>query len=114
MLRGMRVRKSAKLALILPVLLILFSLDRPHVNSISEAQDRSDSAWITGAVYDSQNQPVEGVGVTLTAGSREVILAEAKTQPNGYYSISIPEVFPDEVMLNPEVVEGIKGFLTSK
>ncbi|MFN2177600.1 MAG: SLC13 family permease [Anaerolineales bacterium] len=95
-------RKSTKLILILPVVFILFGMVCTHVKGISEAQVKSDAAWITGAVYDSQNQPVEGVEVTLTMGSQEDSLAEVKTQPNGYYSISVPEYIPDGAGLNFE------------
>ena len=86
----MIVNKTKKLLVFLPVILIFFCLDCTFAYKVSQAQEESAAAWITGDVYDAQNQPVEGVEVTLVGGNQENTLAVVETQANGNYSLSIP------------------------
>jgi Na+/H+ antiporter NhaD/arsenite permease-like protein len=59
-------------------------------------------ALLTGAVYDRQDQPVRDAAVTLHGGQGNEPLAEAITQPDGRYALTLPETFPDDLEVQIE------------
>ncbi len=63
------------------------------------AQEASSETWITGNVADRQNQSVEGVIVRLMASGERENLAEAITQPDGRYTLVVPDQIPNSIML---------------
>jgi len=67
-----------------------------------EAQDIRSIAWVSGTVYDKQNQPVVGAHVILTGGMNETNLIEASTQEDGRYTLAIPENVPDPLTIHIE------------
>jgi Na+/H+ antiporter NhaD/arsenite permease-like protein len=68
----------------------------------SRAQEPTPEPLVSGAVHDTQNQPVEGAEVTLrTLGSVEP-LAEATTQSNGRFALAVPEVVPNTLVVHIE------------
>jgi Na+/H+ antiporter NhaD/arsenite permease-like protein len=67
-----------------------------------KAQDIQSIAWITGTVYDKQNQPVSGALVELIGGDNQEKLVEASTQKDGRYTLAIPDEFPDSLTIHIE------------
>lgn len=67
-----------------------------------EAQDIQSIAWITGTVYDKQNQPVSSALVELIGGDNQEKLVEASTQKDGRYTLAIPDEFPDSLTIHIE------------
>ncbi|MBE2223293.1 MAG: citrate transporter [Anaerolineae bacterium] len=66
---------------------------------------------ITGAVYDSQDQPVADALVSLHEANNDEALTETLTQPNGRYSLTLPETIPNQLTVwverehfQPEIV----------
>jgi hypothetical protein len=57
---------------------------------------------LTGAVHDRQSQLVEGAQISLRARGDEGLLAEATTQADGRYALSLPLQLPDELVLHVE------------
>ncbi len=66
----------------------------------SQAQTSADAPWITGAIFDSQNQPVEGAKISLIEG--EQTLAEGLSQADGRYSLPVPNQIPATLTLHIE------------
>ena len=54
-------------------------------------------ALLTGSVYDSQGQPVEGASVALHTAQPGEALSEAVTQSNGLFALLLPEAIPDSL-----------------
>jgi Na+/H+ antiporter NhaD/arsenite permease-like protein len=61
----------------------------------SEAQAPASDWRIEGDVRDRQGQAVEGARVALIAPGGDQPLAEAVTQPDGRYVLSVPAAIPD-------------------
>jgi Na+/H+ antiporter NhaD/arsenite permease-like protein len=67
-------------------------------------------ALLTGVVLDRQGQPVPGATVTLHRGqagpepgqAESEPLAEAISQPDGRYALSLPETFPNDLTVHIE------------
>ncbi len=57
----------------------------------SHAQESAGSHLVTGSVYDRQGQPVVDAQVTISTAHKSNPLAEATTQPDGRYTLSLPE-----------------------
>ena len=79
------------------------------VSPRTQAEGPTPSPLVTGRVHDRQNQPVEGAQVTLTAGAdsgppghESTPVAQATTQPNGRYTLSLLEAIPDLLTLHIE------------
>ena len=51
----------------------------------------ADSAVLTGRVFDSQGQPVEGARVTLRSIENDRAIMEATTQADGSYGLAWPD-----------------------
>jgi Na+/H+ antiporter NhaD/arsenite permease-like protein len=79
--------------------LITIGLMLIWVNGRTQALEISSIAWVTGSVYDKQNQPVVGAKVTLYDNENKEILVEAHTQKDGRYTLAIPEEIPDVLMI---------------
>jgi Na+/H+ antiporter NhaD/arsenite permease-like protein len=62
------------------------------------AQEISEQTLITGRVIDAQNQPVEGVILTLE--SADEILAEAETQHDGSFWLPAPKNLDSNLRIN--------------
>lgn len=75
-------------------LFIGFGLAFFWITGKSQAQTGTDSTWVTGAIFDKQNQPVEGASVSLTQGGGGEALSEGISQPDGRYSLPLPEEIP--------------------
>jgi Na+/H+ antiporter NhaD/arsenite permease-like protein len=60
------------------------------------------SLLIAGGVQDRQGQPVEGAQVTLRTAQRSAPVAQAVTQPDGRYVLSLPPNIPDTLIVHIE------------
>ncbi len=67
-----------------------------------EAQDEPQGPLIVGKLQDSQSQPVSEAVVTLSSPQSEGALAEAETQPNGQFTLAVPETHPDQLSVTIE------------
>jgi Na+/H+ antiporter NhaD/arsenite permease-like protein len=77
--------------------LILFPED-------AKAQDAKPGPFIVGSLFDSQNQPISGVKVTLLAEPEAEPLSEVKSQADGRYALPIPESITDSLIVHFERV----------
>jgi Na+/H+ antiporter NhaD/arsenite permease-like protein len=57
----------------------------------SQAQESTPSHLITGSVHDRQGQPVVGAQVTISAAHESDPLAEATTQSDGRYALTLSQ-----------------------
>jgi hypothetical protein len=57
---------------------------------------------IAGSVQDRQGQPVEGAQVSLSSAQRSAPVAQAVTQPDGRYVLSLPPNIPDMLIVHIE------------
>jgi Na+/H+ antiporter NhaD/arsenite permease-like protein len=85
------------LLLIVPAILLFVSSNPPT----AEAQ-QTENPLITGTIHDSQNQPVAGAIVSLSAAGNDDSISEGETQPNGRYALSLPNQLPRELVLHFE------------
>jgi Na+/H+ antiporter NhaD/arsenite permease-like protein len=76
---------------------LLISSNRPVQAQIPQAVP-----WVTGSIYDNQEQPVVAAHVVLTGGDSDVILTEATSQEDGRYSLEIPEDPPEHLIVHIE------------
>jgi Na+/H+ antiporter NhaD/arsenite permease-like protein len=84
------VRKPVLLWLLaVPLAVIGLLMAQPWTGSY--AQESAGSHLVTGSVYDQQGQPVVDAQVTISAGHESNTLAEATTQPDGRYTLLLPE-----------------------
>jgi Na+/H+ antiporter NhaD/arsenite permease-like protein len=72
------------------------------VGGNSQAQKDKPVPLIVGEVRDGQNQPVQGAQVSLLASGSSDILTETSTQPDGRYSLPIPNPLPSDPILDIE------------
>ncbi len=66
----------------------------------SMAQTNTEEAWITGAIFDKQHQPVEGAHISLTLKDDGEELTHGFSQSDGRYSLSLPEVNPTSLTIH--------------
>jgi len=86
--------------LIVIMLCIALSLVWADVNT--QAFETTSVAWITGSLYEKQNQPVADTRIVLIGGEEEIELAEAITQEDGRYTVEIPEDLPEPLTIHIE------------
>jgi len=87
---------------ILAVVLLATCLTLFWSNRTIQAQEPRAVPWVTGNVYDKQNQPVVGARVVLVGGENEENLAESTTQEDGRYALAIPEEPPEHLIIHFE------------
>lgn len=80
---------------LLPILLLGISLALVLPTISARAEKSTPSPLVIGRVYDHHGQPVRGAQVTLKSGQGSVLLAQATTQPDGYYELSAPKTISD-------------------
>ncbi len=68
----------------------------------SRAQEPPPGPLVSGAVHDTQSQPVEGAEVMLQTPGRAEPLAQATTQSNGRFALAVPEAAPNTVAVHIE------------
>lgn len=83
--------KHLRIAIFLTIIVVGVILNLSFSSDVSKAQEGSNTIWIAGAVYDQQDQPIEGAGVTLIDAAQASPLAEANSQADGRYTLIIPE-----------------------
>ncbi|MFN2186840.1 MAG: SLC13 family permease [Anaerolineae bacterium] len=66
------------------------------------AEDGASSPLLTGLVFDPQDQPVEGVQVTVVAPDQGDQLGSVVTQADGRYALAIPGSVPDRLIVQLE------------
>jgi len=66
----------------------------------SQAQTVTNTPWITGAIFDKQNQPVEGAEIKLIAGEGGEELTEGISQADGRYSLPLPDEIPSSLTIH--------------
>jgi len=88
--------------ILLTVLFICSFLMLAWGGTKTTAQENRDLTWITGIIFDLQNQPVVGAEVTLLGGENEQILAEAVTHKDGRYTLTLPDEVPDTLQVHFE------------
>lgn len=79
--------------LLLAVAIFLLLSSAP-ARAQSGSQTQTTAPLLIGAVRDEQGQPVSGAEIRLLDDSEEE-LAEALTQPDGRYALSVPQSLPD-------------------
>jgi Na+/H+ antiporter NhaD/arsenite permease-like protein len=94
----MKLRSRFGLLLILGI--VAFALAIP--NGGIQATEGEPPSLIVGTVLDAQNQPVEGVNLTLKDASNDEALAETETQPDGSFSLAVPDELPGALSLQVE------------
>jgi len=85
---------------LLAALLLGISLALVLPRTGAQAKGQALSPLVTGSVYDQQGQPVEGALVTLSAAHESDSIAQATTQPDGRYSLSLSETIPDTLIVH--------------
>ena len=95
-------RKGMRLQWVI-VLLVGISIALVWANTGSEAEEPLPPL-LTGSVFDRQEQPVVDAEVTLRSPGESEPLAEARTQPDGRYALSLPESTPDSLVVHIERV----------
>ena len=73
--------------------LTLFGVD-------TQAQEPASFRLVIGRVVDRQSRAVEGAQVVAGSTHESDLLAEAVTQPDGRYTLSLPETIPDTVTIH--------------
>jgi Na+/H+ antiporter NhaD/arsenite permease-like protein len=68
----------------------------------ARATEPSPTFLIAGSVQDRQGQPVEGAQVTLSSAQQDAPVAQAVTQPDGRYVLSLPPHIPDRLTIHIE------------
>ena len=68
----------------------------------TQAQSNTDTSWISGTVFDKQNQPVEGAHVTLVEGEAGEVLTEGISQADGRYTLTLPNEIPSSLIIQIE------------
>ncbi len=68
----------------------------------ADADTPNSAALITGTVHDSQNQPVTNARVSLHANGDSQPLAEATTQQDGRFALSVTPPVPEALVLQIE------------
>jgi Na+/H+ antiporter NhaD/arsenite permease-like protein len=91
------IRRWWLVALLLAIGLVLVIVQHP-----SAAEEPLPGPLVTGVVYDRQGSPVLGADVILSAGSDSEPLAEAATQANGRFALSLPDQVPNELTVHIE------------
>ena len=89
-------RKSIFLFLILLVL-VPFLLTRDNV---SAENDDPSQLWIFGSFQDAQNQPIEGVTISLLVIDSTEPISSTISQSNGRFAIPVPLSLPDQLDLH--------------
>ena len=92
--------KSLRIMMLMVILLLGIGVNLVLPGKVSQAQEQSNSIWIAGAVFDQQNQPVEGVDVSLIGDRQETPFAETNTQADGRYTLTIPDTIPDTISVH--------------
>jgi len=87
---------------LLAALLLGISLALVLPRTGAQAKGQALSPLVTGSVYDQQGQPVEGALVMLSAAHESDPIAQATTQPDGRYSLSLSETIPDTLIVHIE------------
>jgi Na+/H+ antiporter NhaD/arsenite permease-like protein len=64
-----------------------------------QAQDASWDRLVTGRIIDRQDQPVQDAEITIHAGEESQVIAEAVSQPDGSYALSLPSNFSTNLVL---------------
>ena len=75
------------------MLLFLFSLGVLLIKTGEDtyAQGAENTLWISGTIQDNQGGVVEGAVITLISATDEEVLSETTSQPNGRYTLVVPE-----------------------
>lgn len=102
--------KSLRFPLLIASLIIIaLLLVMPWHNVRGQAPEATQ--LITSAVYDSQDQPVADAIVSLHEANNHELLTETLTQPNGRYSLTLPDTIPNQLTVwverehfQPEIV----------
>jgi Na+/H+ antiporter NhaD/arsenite permease-like protein len=68
----------------------------------AEAQAGNSSQWVVGKVIDSQDQAISGVTVTLLESVGANPMAEATSQSDGRYALTIPTTIPNHLLVHFE------------
>jgi Na+/H+ antiporter NhaD/arsenite permease-like protein len=68
----------------------------------TQAQQVPDLPVVTGVIYDRQGQPVTGAQVTLTTKTSATAVAEATSQPDGRYALTLSGQIPDSLVVQIE------------
>lgn len=92
--------KSLRIMMLMVILLLGIGVNLVLPGKVSQAQEQSNSIWIAGAVFDQQNQPVEGVDVSLIGDRQETPFAETNTQADGRYTLTIPDTIPNTISVH--------------
>ncbi len=87
------------IGLLLGILLIIGLPMLPWPWQTQNVQAQKDTVLIVGIVMDHQNQPVEGATVDLMPGNASKPLAQAITQADGSFAVTLPQTIPDSAQL---------------
>jgi Na+/H+ antiporter NhaD/arsenite permease-like protein len=89
---------------LLAVLLIASSLALVLANRSVQAEGQASGELITGLVYDQQGQPIQGAQVSALPQGGTKPLAEATSQADGRYTLSLSGAIPDALTVDIERV----------
>ena len=93
---------SIKYWLLIGILLVsIIGLATPH--AAAQAEGPTSSLLLVGEVSDIQGVPIAEAMVTLQTATNENILAEAHTQEDGRFTLSLPNPFPQQQSLHLHV-----------
>jgi Na+/H+ antiporter NhaD/arsenite permease-like protein len=90
------------LASMLVAIGLVLTLSPGHTKAQQQPGTTAPTSVITGIVLDRQGQPVMGADVALSATKDGKILAEATTQPDGRYALSLPAEIPSTLVIHIE------------
>lgn len=82
--------------LILTGLLLVFPWQK------AQGQAPENTRFLTGTVYDRQEQLVADARVSLHAAENHDSLTETLTQPDGRYTLTVPTTIPDQLTVRIE------------
>jgi Na+/H+ antiporter NhaD/arsenite permease-like protein len=84
----------------LAVLLVGVGLLFTSYGSSTQAQEAENTLWIAGTIRDGQGQPVEGAEIQLWSSVGDEPLSEASSQPDGRYTLIVPEDRLDDLEIH--------------
>lgn len=94
--------KKVNRNLFIIAILAVIIISLPWATGSTQAQEREDSVFIIGSVFDEQGQAIADADITLISTEASEILSETFTQPDGIYTLPVGNQIPDKLSIHIE------------